>query len=988
MDGLARYAAWSCVVVACGVALPLCAQTADERFEVASAHYARGWYDRAAESFADFAEAFPNDPRVADARFFQGEASLATDSLETARAAFEAVVEARPAEERLGHAEFRLAEIAFRQERYEEAARAYAAFVDARPQHPLASNAAMQAGHAHWKRSAFDDAEAAYREGLTVATDQNVAQEFRLALARTYAALNRHADAVRFYETVLAALPADDASAALRLELAECRFAVQDFAAAADEFAAAFDATDDPATSTAIAERRIEALHRAEKWEALCEFAGSDAGVNAIAKSPAALGRQADALDRLSRPEEATEIRTLLLRGEFPESVRAGALRRLALAAFERDDAGTAKTLCQSNANLLPLADEDAALRSRLARAWLADGEFPKAEALLRACLALEGLPNETRAYLAFDLGVACAKQDRPQRALEAFHQAPTDVPKELAQAIAVAAADAATYAGEWKLAEEYLRRYESLDAGDAPDAVRRRLFVAVANQGTDDAEAARALRSLKGTNEADAFFWTALDRFLVRVQKTNPELFAEFDPLRQADAAPAVVRARTRVEAGFQALVSGNAASAETAFEEALRLAPEGPVARDAVWGLLEAAVREGDLVTVDSRIERLRELKADAARLRQASLLRSRVLQAKGELAESVAELKRLIAALDELDEDTPADERTALLPLALFDLAERLTESGSDVDAAAAFERIVAEFSDSPVRADAVYRLAEAAYRAERTEECEKLLADLLTGEPRAELAAHAWYLRGQNAARGEAWDRVVASMESLLAASPASSLAFEASYWIAEAKFRQKDFAAAGARFDDLAAKLGENEPAWKGMIPLRRAQILAAGSKFADALALLAPFDESFPDFRQRHEVDYLRGRCLARLGRFEEARAAFDAAIRSPSGNAGEIAAMAQWMIGETYFHQERFEEAIAAYDLVEAKYDFPRWQATALLQAGKCYERLNKTDEAARNYAFLIKNYGQTPLAEEAGKRLRATSNRPRQALRHAELK
>ncbi|HEV7279853.1 MAG TPA: tetratricopeptide repeat protein [Pirellulaceae bacterium] len=989
MDGLGRYAAWSCVVVACGVALPLCAQTADERFDVASSHYSRGWYDRAAESFGQFADAFPDDPRVADARFFQGEAALATDSLEIARSAFKAVVQARPTEDRLGHAEFRLAEIAFRQERYQEAAEAYAAFVEARPQHALVSNAAMQAGHAHWKRGAFDEAEAAYRDGLTRATDQNVIQEFRLALARTYAALNRHADAVRFYETVLSALPADAASAALRLELAECRFAVRDFATAADEFEAAFEASDDPAAKATIAERRIEALYRSEKWESLCGFAASESGWAALAKSPAALQRQADALGRLNKFAEASDVRNRLLEGEFPASFRANALRRLALAAFEADEPKKALTLCESHAELLPRADGDAVVRSRLARAHLANDEYPKAEALLRECLALEGLPEETRAYLFYDLGVACAKQDQPQRALEAFRQAPRDAPKELAQVIALAAADAATYAGDWKLAEEYLRRYESLlDASEAPEAVRRRLFVAVANQGSDDAEAARLLRSLKRNDEADAFFWTALDRFLLRVQATAPTLFAEFDGLRHGAAAPDTVRARAQIEAGFAALASGDVAGAKETLEAALQLTPEGAIARDAAWGLLEAAVQETDLAAVDAQIQRLRDLKADDSRLRQASLLRSRALSAKGDLAGSVAELKRLVAALDALDEPSKADERKTLLPLALFDLAGRLTEAGNDVDATAAYERIVGEFSVSPVGADALYRLAESAYRAERTEECEKLLTDLLAGKPRAELAVHAWYLRGQNAAQDEAWDRVVTSMEALLAEAPDSPLRFEAEYWIAEAKFRQKDFASAGARFDELAAKLGENEPAWKGMIPLRRAQILAAGSRFAEALALLALFDESFPDFRQRHEVDYLCGRSLARLGRFEEARAEFDAAIRAPSGSAGEIAAMAQWMIGETYFHQERFEEAIAAYDLVEAKYDFPKWQATALLQAGKCYERLNKTDEAARNYAYLIKNYGQTPLAEEAGKRLRTTSNRPRQALRHAELK
>ena len=40
---------------------------------------------------------------------------------------------------------------------------------------------------------------------------------------------------------------------------------------------------------------------------------------------------------------------------------------------------------------------------------------------------------------------------------------------------------------------------------------------------------------------------------------------------------------------------------------------------------------------------------------------------------------------------------------------------------------------------------------------------------------------------------------------------------------------------------------------------------------------------------------------------------------------------MAQWMIGETYFHQKNYDAAIRAYLELEALYAFPTWQAAAL---------------------------------------------------------
>jgi len=57
---------------------------------------------------------------------------------------------------------------------------------------------------------------------------------------------------------------------------------------------------------------------------------------------------------------------------------------------------------------------------------------------------------------------------------------------------------------------------------------------------------------------------------------------------------------------------------------------------------------------------------------------------------------------------------------------------------------------------------------------------------------------------------------------------------------------------------------------------------------------------------------------------------------------------MAQWMIGESYLHQKKYHDAIRAYLRGEGLYDFPKWQAVSLLQAGKCYEALGQWREAA----------------------------------------
>ncbi len=49
-----------------------------------------------------------------------------------------------------------------------------------------------------------------------------------------------------------------------------------------------------------------------------------------------------------------------------------------------------------------------------------------------------------------------------------------------------------------------------------------------------------------------------------------------------------------------------------------------------------------------------------------------------------------------------------------------------------------------------------------------------------------------------------------------------------------------------------------------------------------------------------------------------------------------------------------------------------PRWQAAALLQTGKCQEKLGELAEAEKTYAEVVKRYANTSWATDASERLR----------------
>jgi TolA-binding protein len=127
----------------------------------------------------------------------------------------------------------------------------------------------------------------------------------------------------------------------------------------------------------------------------------------------------------------------------------------------------------------------------------------------------------------------------------------------------------------------------------------------------------------------------------------------------------------------------------------------------------------------------------------------------------------------------------------------------------------------------------------------------------------------------------------------------------------------------------------------------------------------------YPQFPQLYDADYLCGRALGSLARFDEAREAYSRVLQSPAASKTETAAMAQWMIGETYFHQKRYTAAVDSYERCLAEHAFPRWQAAALLQAGKCHMLQGDSASARRDLTRVVNDFADQPLSAEARTRL-----------------
>ena len=281
---------------------------------------------------------------------------------------------------------------------------------------------------------------------------------------------------------------------------------------------------------------------------------------------------------------------------------------------------------------------------------------------------------------------------------------------------------------------------------------------------------------------------------------------------------------------------------------------------------------------------------------------------------------------------------------------------------------------EYPASPLSADATCRLAEEAIRCREFDQADELLTSLEDDRLADDVLARALYLRGQTAVGRERWGDVSEPLARLVDRYPKSQLARAAEYWLAEAAYRQANYDEAATRFATLTAALpddAEDVPDWHAMITLRRAQLLAQQGRHNDAARLAATISSRFVDFDRQFEADYVVGRTAAARADFDQAREMYRRVLRSPSGSKTETAAMAQWMIGETYMHQRDYRQALAEYLKVEILYAYPRWQAAALLQAGKCHEFLGEPAEAAKIYDRMLSVYPNTTFHHEAARRL-----------------
>ncbi len=302
-------------------------------------------------------------------------------------------------------------------------------------------------------------------------------------------------------------------------------------------------------------------------------------------------------------------------------------------------------------------------------------------------------------------------------------------------------------------------------------------------------------------------------------------------------------------------------------------------------------------------------------------------------------------------------------------LFDLAwYELGWAKSDIEDFSGAKRIFADITDnhpdSQYRIDACYRAAMLSQKLGEHDQARLKLKQLITWDPENSLAAFAHYTLGEYASQENKWEEARPLFEKVIETATGETLRNPARYWLAESLYQLGDTTSAEQQFKQLT-NLDFSNPEIQSVIQLRLAQCAAQREDWSAVESIVTNARESNEQQTHVYQFDYLQARAFMSRAKFNEAREMFTRVIKSEIANGTRIAAMSQWMIGESWFHQEKYNDALRAYLLVDSLYEHPQWQSLALLQAAKCHLQLGDQETAKNTCDRLIANFPDSPQAE-----------------------
>ncbi len=976
--------------------------TAAEPSPAARAAYAsaaalqnREAWDLAAEEWQSLIDAHPDDPLAAKARFYLGICQLKTGDWQAAEATLTRVVSgdndaetAAVARWELARGRFRAAQKAGRPDAFTAAATSLEDLLAKHPEHPQADDAAHLLGEALWQAGERDRAITAWNVFIRSRSQSPRLPDVLYAFGVGLSEQGKPREASEVFASFLRQFPQHPLAADVTIWQADAVAKLQRPAEAMKllEPLAASAGPRQDAALTRLADLELEA----GDWPAAASSFSRLAGLIRDPRESARAGLSAGrAFVNAKEPDKARPWFEKLLDTGGAESLEAAHLLavleldarqpRQALAAVDRALAKTPRNESPSWQAIVALDRADA-LWAILDR---------RDEALKAYEKVVQDHPEHPAAGSALSmLALALLEAGRPA---EALLRADAFLKDHATQALPATVRDVGGLRAEALLATgkpaEAARQMQDVLAknGDWPRREEALLLVARALREAGDTRAALAAAEACVAEFPDG---AQADLAWYRVGQLRQESGDLAGAIRGFTAAvkakPDGSRAAWALLAiGWCEEAAGRLEAAEKAWGELIQQHPDSAAASSALLARGDVHFRQGDHASGLADARRLLEgitrttTKLDPTAVSEARLLEGLCLLALKQYPAAVSSLQRLLTD----QPDFPAADRV------LFELGLAASLGGQAAIATGAWERLVRTFPESRFAADAWLELGEQRWEEEDWTKAAEAYRGAITAAPLAEsparLVEQARHRLGWTFVMRKQPAEAAQAFAAQLKDAPQGPLAADAQAMLGESLAASGKPAEAMRAFAAALADPGKlSSPELSAATFIRAAESAASQEDWKQSLEIAGRFLTVAPQSPQAPAARYAVAWARQNLGQLDAALAEYR---RLADADRSELAARARLMEGEVLFEQGHHKEAIkaffkAAYGFGEAEAPkaYHAWQAQATFEAARCFEVLERPDQARKLYAELLDRYPDCQQAAAARQRLEALGGRP----------
>jgi TolA-binding protein len=998
----------------------------EDDYNLAVGLYKKERWDEAAKSFQAFLKANPDNSQAPLARLYLGLALVNQGEYAPARDVLREFVMRYPKDKNLPDAMYRIGETSYSLEDYKQAEQDFLAFVDRFPDHELAEWALPYLADAELRLDKPAEAAKHFRTAIEKYPNGKLVTEAKFGLARADESLNKPNDAAKLYRELAAGNT--PRAAASQLRVATLLYDAEKYAEAAKEFQALVDRFPQ---SPLVATARLNAgfaLYRSG------DFAKALEQLQAAAKetSQAAVATHWIGMVRKSQGDEAGAIeafRSVVEKyGDAP--IASDSLFQWADATLRSGDYAEAVPLFERVTNDNPKGEHAADAVYFAGEAALLAGELDKAAAFVDRFKQEYG----QTAYRMYNrLLAGRVLEARAAKAPEADRKALEDKALAEYEAVLTETEVASTKAkASFQIARLYERRGEPDKAitALAPllDDVRKNeknspyldaLIIAARaqlalNKPAEAIEA--ATQYLSFAPKGDQFDAAVAVRAVANLAADHAtESIADWETLRSTAPKSNLLIPTTR-DLAERAYAKQDWERAAIFFAGLGELALGQPAEAAGLSGLGWSLHKAGKFAESAAAFDRVLQRFGDAPQLApEAAYMKGKALQDAGDLAAAADAYRTAFERFAPKEPAASGDETSGLgrhAYLAGLQLARvlRLQHKAAESDAAyaalnakypkprnldelldewallhyeagdyaksdALFRRIIAETPQSPLVANAKLSLAESDLFGGRLDEA-KAAFQAIAGNDKASPAARqrALSLLVSLAAERMDWKTAESLARDYLDRFPEGRERSAVLYQLGEAQLQlgQPEKAAETlSQVEALASDDAVSSEPWFPRVWILLAEAAFQKKDYATATQHLEKVAAMEPKPEYAYLADELLGRVYKNQAKFNESRAALERVLNDPNARRTSTAARAQYEIAQTYYLQERWEEARTAAFKVYTLYKFPEWQAPALFMAGLSDEALGERQKAASAFADVVKEFPETQYAQQAREKL-----------------